>query len=76
MCVREPTELFDKLLHVEVEGVNDGSSRLVVVMVDGYSGETASDVALFKHIHLDLRTKVLPQEVSRGAASYPCPDHR
>lgn len=76
MCVCKPTELFDKLLHVEVEGVNDGASRLVVVMIDGYSGKAASDLPLLEHVHLDLRAKVLAHEMGRGAASYPRPDHR
>lgn len=73
MC--QPTKLFDKILHVEVEGVNDGTSRLVVIVIDSYGGETASDLALLKHVHLDFRAKVLPQEMGCGTASYPSSDH-
>ncbi|TNN66452.1 hypothetical protein EYF80_023360 [Liparis tanakae] len=73
---RKHHDLFDKLLHVEVEGVNDGTSRLVVVVINGYSGKTASDRPLLKHVYLDLRAKVLPQEMGCGTASYPRPDHR
>ena len=76
LCVSKPTKLFDKLLHVEVEGVNDGTSRLIVIVIDGHSGETTPDFTLFEHIDLYLRAKVLPQEVGRGTATYPCPDHR
>lgn len=46
------------------------------MMIDGHGGETASDLPLLKHVHLDLGAKVLPQEIGRGAASYPRPDHR
>lgn len=76
VCVCKPTELFDKLLHMEVEGVDDGSSRLVVIVIDGYGGETTSNLTLFKHIHLYLWAEVLPQEVGCGTASYTCPHHR
>lgn len=76
VCVFKPTQHFDKLLHVEVEGVNDGTSGLVVMVIDGDGGETTSNLPLLKHIHLDLGPKVLPQEMGRGAASYPRPDHR
>lgn len=61
---------------MEVEGVNDGSSRLVVFVIDGYGGETTSDLSLLEHVHLDLRAKVLPQEMCCGTATYPRPDHR
>lgn len=56
--------------------MNDGTARLIVVVVNGYSGKTASDLRLLKHVYLDLRPEVLPQEMGCGAASYPRPDHR
>lgn len=56
--------------------MNNGTTRLIVLVIDGYSGETTSDLPLLKYVNLDLRAKVLPQEMGRGAASYPCPDHR
>lgn len=61
---------------MQVEGVNNGTPRLIVVVIDGYSGEAASNRSLLKDIHLDLRAKVLPQEMGCGAASYTRPDHR
>lgn len=70
-----PTKLFDKLLHVEVERVDDGASGLVVIVIDCYRGEATSDLSLFKHVHLNLRAEVLPQEMSCGTASNPSPDH-
>lgn len=45
-------------------------------MIDGYGGETASDLPLLKNINLDLGTKVLPQKMGRGAASYTGSNHR
>lgn len=56
--------------------MNNGTTRLIVMVIDGYSGETTSDLPLLKYVNLDLRAKVLPQEMGRGAASYPGPDHR
>lgn len=69
------TELFDELLHVEVEGVDDGAPRLVVIVVDCYSCEPASDLALLVHVHLHIRAKVLAKEMGGGAASNPCSNH-
>ena len=59
-CVFKPTQHFDKLLHVEIERVNDGTSGLVVIVIDGDGGETTSNLPLLKHVHLDLGPKVLP----------------
>lgn len=70
------TELLDEVLHVKVEGVNDGTSRLVVIVIDGHGGQATSDLSLLVHINLDLRAKVLAQEMRSGAASNPCTDHR
>lgn len=61
---------------MEIEGVNDGSSRLVVIVIDSHSGKAASDLPLLIHIHLDLGAKVLPEEMGCSTASYSCPDHR
>lgn len=60
---------------MEVERVNDGTSRLVVVVIDGHSSKSASDLPLLEHINLDLWAKVLPQKMGCCTASYPCPDH-
>lgn len=60
---------------MEVEGVNNRASRLVVVVIDGHSGQTASDLPLLEHIHLDLWAKVLPQKMGCCTASYPRTDH-
>lgn len=76
ICVCKPTKLFDKLLHMEVEGVDDGASRFVVVVIDGYGGKATSNLSLLKHVHLNFRAEMLPQEVGRGTASYACPNHR
>ena len=61
---------------MQVEGVDDGASRLIVIVIDGYSSETTSNVTLFENVHLHLGAKVLPQEMGRGAASNPRADHR
>lgn len=45
---------------MKVEGVYDGTPGLIVVVIDCDSGEAAAHLSLLKHIHLDLRTKVLP----------------
>lgn len=37
------TQLLDKVLHVQVEGMNDGSTGLVVLVVHSDSGQTTPD---------------------------------
>lgn len=61
---------------MKVEGVYDGAPRLVVMVIDRHCGEAASHLPFLKHVDLDLRAKVLPQEVCRGAASDTGPDNR
>lgn len=55
--------------------MDDGASGLVLVMVDGHSGETTPDFTFVVHIYLDFWAKVLPQEVSSSTSSNPCTDH-
>lgn len=77
MCVCVTlTELFHKLLHVKVEGVDDGTPRLIVVVIDCHRGEAAAHIAFLKHVQLDLRAEVLPQEVCGRAASDTGADNR
>lgn len=61
---------------MKVEGVYDGAPRLIVMVIDRHCGETASHLPFLKHVDLDLRAKVLPQEVCRGATSDTSPDNR
>ena len=67
------TQLFDEVLHMPVEGVNDRPPRLVVLMVDRHRRETAPNLTLLEHVDADLGAKVLAQEVGGSRSSDPRP---
>lgn len=57
------TQSVHKVLHVQVERVNDASSRLIIVSSDVRSGQTTSYSVRLKHFDLDRWTKLLSQEI-------------
>ncbi len=53
------TESVQKVLHVQVEGVNNGSSCLILISPNVFSGQTPSHCPSLKHFDLHCRSKTL-----------------
>ena len=57
---------------MEIEGVNDGASGFVVIVIDSDCGKSTPDLLLLEHINLDLWSEMLAQEVGCRGTTDPC----
>lgn len=60
---------------MQVEGVNDGSPGLVILMVDGNRGQPPSDGAILENVDAHLWSEVLAQEMGRSCTTDPSSDY-